>query len=162
MRRSALGSAQKLERRNGALVAIPHVVAKTGYKASNAYGSRASFTAETTSAFFQSKVLGAARDVSCRGRKSLMPYDPNAPRNRPRESLRSVHGQRFGPACPEQRKRERYRGASSISLADGSIHQPWRTTNQIMRPTAAVVATTGLDNPGISSVIARREHARQR
>lgn len=120
------------------------------------------FAAETTSSFFQSKVLGAARDVSRCGRKSLMPYDPNAPRNRPRESLRNVPGQRFGPADAEIRKRERYRGASTVSLADGSIREPWRTTNQTMAPSAALVATAGLDNPGISSTIARRVHARQR
>jgi hypothetical protein len=91
-----------------------------------------------------------------------MPYAPDAPRNRPRGSLQNTIGRRFGPSCAATLKRERYRGASSISLADGSIHEPWRTTNQVMVPSQRVVQTTGLDNPGISSTIAKRVHASQR
>lgn len=147
-------------------MAIPHYVKKTGYRAANAYGARPVFVAETTSASAQQKVLGAARDAGGRGkgtaRKALMPYAPDAPRNRPRGSLQNTIGHRFGPSCAATLKRERYRGASSISLADGSIHEPWRTTNQVMVPSQRVVQTTGLDNPGISSTIAKRVHASQR
>ena len=71
------------------------------------------------------------------------------------------------PSCAATLRRgERYRGASSISFAPPPRRRvdarAWRTTNQAMRPRASVVATTGLDNPGISSSLAKRVHASQR
>ena len=142
-------------------MAISHAHTPTGYKSPNAYGARAVFSAETTSKFFQTKVLGAAAATS--GAKKLMPYAPDAPRNRPKETLTNDVGHRFGPSTVTKR-RERYRGASSITFGDASRMrpEPWRTTNDVMRARAAIVATTGLDNPGISAAIAKRVHAAQR
>jgi hypothetical protein len=164
-RESTLGSARRLERRGGTLVAVPHVVTRTGFKAPDAPGASAVFSAETTSAYFQHKVLGAVSRVSGDGRagKALMPYDPDAPRNRPRESVRNTVGRRFGPSCAATLGRgERYRGASTVTLASSDARErasAWRTTNQVMYPRASVVETTGLDNPGISSAVAKRARA---
>jgi hypothetical protein len=162
-----LGSARRLERRGGGLVAVPHVVKKTGFKARDAYGARPVFQSETTTGYFQKAVLGAATSTRVDGGKALMPYHPDAPRNRPRESVRNTISRRFGPSCAATLRRgERYRGASSISFAPPPRRRvdarAWRTTNQAMRPRASVVATTGLDNPGISSSLAKRVHASQR
>lgn len=166
-RESTLGSARRLERRGGTLVAVPHVVTRTGCPAPDARGARADFCAETTSAYFQNKVLGAVTRVSGDGRagKALVPYDPDAPRNRPRESVRTAIGRRFGPSRAATLGRgERYRGASTVTLASTSDARvlKWRTTNQVMRPRASDVATTGLDNPGISSAVATRARAARR
>jgi hypothetical protein len=137
-------------------VAIAHHITPTGYKCANA---RPVLCPETTSKFFQTKVLGAASATA--GAKKLMPYAPDAPRNRPKETLTNDIGHRFGPSAVT-RRRERYRGASSITFGDASRSEPWRTTNDVMRARAAIVATTGLDNPGISAAIAKRVHASQR
>lgn len=161
-RESTLGSARRLERRGGTLVAVPHVVTRTGFNAPDARGASADFCAETTSAYFQNKVLGAVTRVSGDGRagKALVPYDPDAPRNRPRESVRNTVGRRFGPSCAATLRRgERYRGASTIKLASSDARASQWRTNQVMRPRASVVATTGLDNPGISSAVATRARA---
>ena len=47
-----LGSATKLVKVGGELVAVSHEVAKTGYKADNAYGAKSVFTGETTKGFY--------------------------------------------------------------------------------------------------------------
>ena len=122
---------------------------------------------EGRAAWLLGAVLGAATSTRVDGGKALMPYHPDAPRNRPRESVRNTIGRRFGPSCAATLRRgERYRGASSISFAPPPRRRvdarAWRTTNQAMRPRASVVATTGLDNPGISSSLAKRVHAFQR
>ena len=57
----------------------------------------------------QTKVL---TDVST---KKLMPYHPNAPRNRPPETLRNVPGKRFGLNVTRDSK-ETYRGSSQACV----------------------------------------------
>jgi len=163
-----LGSVQRLERRGGQIIAVTHDVTKTGYKAPNAYGARSVFQSETTSGFSQSKVLGAVASNARGGAKTLMPYTPDAPRNRPVATLRNTIGKRFGPSTSTTRSREPYRGASSITFTDGSSASSrsasrWRTTNQVMRARASVVATVGFEsNPGIRATITRRVHESQR
>lgn len=158
--RSALGSATRIERRGGELVAFAHEIKPSGYKCANAFGARPAFDAQTTSRYFQQKVLGAT--AATRGAKALMPYAPDAARNRPKHTLTNVIGRRFGPSS-ETSARESYRGASSIVFGDRSRCEPWTTTNQAMRARASIVATTGLlTNPGIASAIASRVHAAQR
>lgn len=162
-----MGSVQRLERRGGEIIAVPHDVPKTGYKAPNAYGARSVFQSETTSRFSQGKVLGAVASNARGGAKTLMPYTPDAPRNRPVATLRNTIGKRFGPSTSTTRSREPYRGASSIALTDGSSASAsasrWRTTNQVMRARASVVATVGFEsNPGIRATITRRVHESQR
>ncbi|EFJ38731.1 hypothetical protein SELMODRAFT_402870 [Selaginella moellendorffii] len=76
---------------SGDLYAIPHKTIKTGYKAPNSYAFHPVFQDETTNSFFQGQIqkIGEASDLSC---KKLMPYYPNAPRNRKPEVMRSHVG----------------------------------------------------------------------
>ena len=90
--RSNLNSAKKMIKQGGEWVVAPHVVPPTGFKAPNAYGATPVFDGMTTNKYFQSKVLTG-------NVKKLMPYYPNAPRNRPPETARPCRGFPFFQAC---------------------------------------------------------------
>ena len=47
-----LGSATKLIKVGGELMAVSHEVPKTGYKSENAYGAKSVFIGETTKGFY--------------------------------------------------------------------------------------------------------------
>ena len=79
--RSNLNSARSLVKQGGEWVAMPHSLPATGFRAPNAYGATPVFDGMTTNKHFQSKVLTG-------NVKILMPYYPNAPRNRPPETAR--------------------------------------------------------------------------
>lgn len=82
---SPLGSAVGLTRQAGELVAVAFPTPKTGYKNPMAYGAKPTFTSEVTTKYFVKKVRAAA-ESTCEDKK-LMPYHPNAPRNRPRQTV---------------------------------------------------------------------------
>eukprot|EP00882_Tetradesmus_deserticola_P027998 GHRQ01031157.1.p2 GENE.GHRQ01031157.1~~GHRQ01031157.1.p2 ORF type:complete len:113 (+),score=19.29 GHRQ01031157.1:1918-2256(+) len=67
----------------GELVAVAHPQHKAGYKNPMAYGAKPKLSAEVTSRYFV-KMVRAAADSTCE-KKVLMPYRPDAPRNRPKE-----------------------------------------------------------------------------
>jgi hypothetical protein len=142
---------------------LPHKLKKTGYKAPNAYGARPLFTGETTNRHFQKGILtaGTGKGAQCLFGKKLEPYSPNAPRNRPKETLLNVVGNRhkLHPCI----KTETYRGSSQVRLADGDPEstRPWKTTNQVFNACAQVQDTVGLANSGISSTIAHIMHKQQ-
>jgi len=157
----AIGSAVKLIKQGGELVAIPHHVKPTGYKAPNAYGAKAIFSAETTNSFYQGKVKKVGEDNGAD--KKLMPYYPNAPRNRPAETMENTPGQRFG-FKPTRDTKEAYRGSSQITFNDGDpdSSRPWKTTNQVYSECALGVNKPGLANQGISADVAKNMHQKQR
>mmetsp|Transcript_8215 Transcript_8215/g.27297 ORF Transcript_8215/g.27297 Transcript_8215/m.27297 type:complete len:167 (-) Transcript_8215:821-1321(-) len=160
-----IGSAKALIKQGGELVAVAHKVPKTGYKANNAYGAKAIFQAETTNSFYQGKVRKVGEGTG-QGKK-LMPYYPNAPRNRPAETMENTPGKRFGfkaKGGKEATVTESYRGSSQVALRDGDPDstRPWKTTNQVFSECAQVTDTTGLSNQGISAEVARTMHAKQR
>jgi len=156
-----VGSAVRLVKQGGELVAIPHYVKPSGYKAPNAYGAKAIFTGDTTNDFYQGKVrkVGENNDSN----KKLMPYYPNAPRNRPAETMENHPGQRFGLKVTRDTQ-ETYRGSSQINFNDGDpdSSRPWKTTNQLYAECAQGVDKPGLANQGISSDLAKGMHAKQR
>ena len=154
---------------------------KTGYKATNAYGSRSIFEGKTyvaagrarpaaradrpartrltppparpaaprrTTGDFQSRV----RKVGDENSKSLMPYHPNASRNRPEKTLQNTVGKRFVS----------WRNQSQVVIKDGDPDsvRPQRTTNQVYN--AGLTEVIGLSNQGISAEIAKTLHAKQR
>eukprot|EP00245_Coleochaete_scutata_P005443 TRINITY_DN18969_c0_g1_i1.p1 TRINITY_DN18969_c0_g1~~TRINITY_DN18969_c0_g1_i1.p1 ORF type:complete len:181 (+),score=27.82 TRINITY_DN18969_c0_g1_i1:162-704(+) len=143
-----LGSTVKLIKHAGEAIAITHPVPKTGYKAPNAYGVRPIFEDATTTATFQKSV----QKVGDENVKKLMPYHPNASRNRPPTTLANVVGCRNNPN----------RNASQILLRDGDpdSRKVSKTTNQVFMDYEC--ETTGMSNQGISSEIAKMMHQRQR
>ncbi|KAK9818340.1 hypothetical protein WJX72_010958 [[Myrmecia] bisecta] len=155
----ALGSAVGLYKVAGELTARPHAIPKTGYKAKNAYGSRPVFQDETTNKWFQKSVRAVGEGVGLH--KKLEPYAANAPRNRPKETMENIVGNRhkLHPII----KHEKYRGSSQVKLVDGApvSSNPWKTTNQVFAECAQVQNTVGLANPGISSDIAKGMHKKQ-
>eukprot|EP00877_Chromochloris_zofingiensis_P000226 jgi/Chrzof1/10203/Cz04g32170.t1 len=159
LRPCPLGSALGLTRQAGELVAVAYSSPKTGYKNPNAYGARPVFNGETTNQQFIKRVRAAADSAA--PKKKLMPYQPNAPRNRPKESLRNIIGRRYGPH-PTTRT-ERYKGESHVTFhdADPESRKPWKTTNQVFSACAQVQDIVGLSNAGISSDVAMRMHKTQ-
>lgn len=153
-----LNSAKRLQKQGGEWVAEPHQVPKTGYKAPNAYGATPVFDGMTTNKSFQSRVLTSVGVTD----KKLCPYYPNAPRNRPPETLTNIPGKRFGLHVTRDSK-ETYRGSSKVKLADGDVtsKRPWKTTNQVFSECALVADTVGLSNQGISADVARTMHVHQ-
>mmetsp|Transcript_26689 Transcript_26689/g.32403 ORF Transcript_26689/g.32403 Transcript_26689/m.32403 type:complete len:172 (-) Transcript_26689:455-970(-) len=141
-------SAQKTAKRQGDVIAIVHPVAKTGYKAENAYGAKAIFEDETTTGHYHSMV----QKVGDENQKKLMPYHPNASRNRPGGTLSNTVGRRFNPA----------RNASQISFRDGDPDSlcPPKTTSQVYSDINLNVV--GLSNQGISAEISKSVHQKQR
>ena len=59
-------------KRGGEWVAVCHEVAKTGYKAKNAYGAKSIFYGETTNSYFQNGVKHVGSGSG--SQKKLMPY----------------------------------------------------------------------------------------
>ena len=159
--RSALGSARKLVKQGGEWVAIAHKVPKTGFKADNAYGAKPPFSGMTTNKSFQRSVrtVGSQQGPTS---KKLMPYYPNASRNRPKETMENTPGQRFGFKASASRH-EAYRGSSQVKFADGDprSNRRWKTTNQVFSECAMVTNTIGLNNQGISADVARAMHEKQ-
>ncbi len=153
-----LGSAKKMVKRGGEWVAVCHEVAKTGYKAKNAYGAKSIFYGETTNSYFQNGVKHVGSGSG--SQKKLMPYYPNASRNRPKETMENITGSRFGT---QLNSIEPYRGSSVVTLRDGDPEssRTWKTTNQIFSECALVSDTIGLSNQGISSQVARDMHKKQ-
>mmetsp|Transcript_29830 Transcript_29830/g.41246 ORF Transcript_29830/g.41246 Transcript_29830/m.41246 type:complete len:175 (-) Transcript_29830:172-696(-) len=142
-------SATMTAKRQGEVIAIAHDVAKTGYKADNAYGAKAIFEDETTTGYYQGRVqkVGEQND-----KKKLMPYHPNASRNRPGETLSNTIGRRFNAS----------RNASQLVLRDGdpdSLCAP-KTTSKVYSEYSLNVV--GMGNQGISSEVAKMVHAKQR
>mmetsp|Transcript_31774 Transcript_31774/g.101240 ORF Transcript_31774/g.101240 Transcript_31774/m.101240 type:complete len:155 (+) Transcript_31774:141-605(+) len=145
------GSCVAIVSQGGEKIGICHPVKKTGYKAPNAYGAKKPFDGSTTKGHFDSKVRKVGEDTS----KKLMPYSPNAPRNRPKETLTNTRGPRFRPD----------RNNSQIILMDGHPDSlvPPKTTNMVFQASIAKYSdNVGLANPGISAVIAREAHKQQR
>ncbi|KAK3241624.1 hypothetical protein CYMTET_48628 [Cymbomonas tetramitiformis] len=144
---SNTNSSMKTAKRQGDVIAVAHDVQKTGYKANNAYGAKAIFEDETTTAYHSSTV----QKVGDADKKKLMPYHMNASRNRPGETLSNTVGRRFHPA----------RNSSQVMLRDGdpdSLSAP-KTTTQVYSDINHNVV--GLGNQGISSDVARLVHAKQ-
>eukprot|EP00882_Tetradesmus_deserticola_P023416 GHRQ01025480.1.p1 GENE.GHRQ01025480.1~~GHRQ01025480.1.p1 ORF type:complete len:171 (+),score=26.29 GHRQ01025480.1:1254-1766(+) len=83
LRPCLLGSGVGMTRQAGELVAVAHPQHKAGYKNPMAYGAKPKLSAEVTSRYFV-KMVRAAADSTCE-KKVLMPYRPDAPRNRPKE-----------------------------------------------------------------------------
>jgi len=157
----ALGSAQKMVKRGGEWVAIAHKMEKTGFKATNAYGSKKNFSGLTTNREFQGsvKVVGTGTHEKS-GTKKLMPYKANASRNRPKETMKNTVGRRFGVGSVS--KTESYRGSSQVQLKDGDPRGNfWKTTNQAYNECAQVKDTIGLSNMGISAQVAKNAHKMQ-
>lgn len=157
-----LGTAKLLVKQGGELVAVPHAVKKTGYKAPNAYGAKDIFNGETTNGFYQKKVRKVGEGSTTKTKK-LMPYHPLASRNRPKESMENYTGTRFGLKVTRDSV-ETYRGSSQVVLADGhpDSSKPWKTTNQAYSENKEAVNKTGLANQGIFSDAAKITHTRQR
>lgn len=147
-------------KRGGEWVAVCHEVAKTGYKAKNAYGAKSIFYGETTNSYFQNGVKHVGSGSG--SQKKLMPYYPNASRNRPKETMENITGTRFN-TCQSKKSVETYRGSSVVTLRDGDPEssRTWKTTNQIFSECALVSNTIGLSNQGISSQVARDMHKKQ-
>ena len=148
-------------KRGGEWVAIAHKMEKTGFKATNAYGSKKNFSGLTTNREFQGsvKVVGAGANEKS-GKKKLMPYKPNASRNRPKETMKNTVGRRFGVGSVS--KTESYRGSSQVQLKDGDPRGNfWKTTNQAYNECAQVKDTIGLSNMGISAQVAKNAHKMQ-
>ena len=142
----------------GELVAIPHYIKPTGWKAPNAYGSKVVFDGATTKSTFDAKVRKVGEgEVE---KKKLMPYHPLASRNRPKSQVENVEGSRF--AVPKGAV-ERYRNSSQVDLSDGhpDSRKPWRTTNQMYRQPKHA-GKTGMDNNGIFAEAAQLTHRKQR
>ncbi|KAA6422401.1 MAG: PF05951 family [Trebouxia sp. A1-2] len=161
-----LGSGTVQFKMAGEVLVKPHESVKTGYKAPNAYGAKPIFSDETTNKHYQKMVhaVGAGQGTH----KKLEKYHPNAPRNRPKETMENVVGNRhkLHPCI----KHEKYRGSSQIRFSDGDpdSRRPWKTTNQACKldPTvfskcAQVQDTVGLANCGISSSVAKDMHKKQ-
>ncbi|GMH36398.1 hypothetical protein BSKO_04266 [Bryopsis sp. KO-2023] len=164
MRDCHLASARGLIRVAGELVAIPHHIEKTGYKAKNSYGAKAVFSGETTNRFFQKsvKTVGEGQCIkTATVKKKLMPYSVKASRNRPKETMENTVGTRFDihPSI----KHEEYRGSSRVKLqgATPDANSGWKTTNQVFAECTQIHDTVGLANPGISSDVAKRMHKKQ-
>ena len=103
---------------------------------------------DRTTGDFQNRV----RKVGDENSKSLMPYHPNASRNRPEKTLQNTVGKRFVS----------WRNQSQVVIKDGdpdSVRPP-RTTNQVYD--AGLTEVIGLSNQGISAEIAKTLHAKQR
>uniref|UniRef100_A0A7S0WNU4 Uncharacterized protein n=1 Tax=Pyramimonas obovata TaxID=1411642 RepID=A0A7S0WNU4_9CHLO len=135
-------------KRQGEVIAVCHPLQKTGYKAPNAYGAKAIFEGETTTDHFSGRV----RKVGDENKKKLMPYHPNASRNRPGETLSNTVGRRFLSN----------RNVSQIVLRDGdpdSLCAPKTTSKVYSEYNLNVV---GMGNQGISSEVAKVIHAKQR
>ncbi|EFJ31411.1 hypothetical protein SELMODRAFT_408000 [Selaginella moellendorffii] len=137
---------------SGDLYAIPHKTIKTGYKAPNSYAFHPVFQDETTNSFFQGQIqkIGEASDLSC---KKLMPYYPNAPRNRKPEVMRSHVGVQ-NMDC---------RNASYLAncLCDGNpkhMKTP-KTTNQLYMNYKCEIV--GMGNRRIAAERTRRMHRMQ-
>ncbi|GAQ82541.1 hypothetical protein KFL_001150020 [Klebsormidium nitens] len=145
-----LGSTQSLVRRGGDIIAIAHPLPKTGYKAPNAYGAKPIFQDATTTGSAQK----AVQKVGDEKKKQLMPYAPNASRNRPAETRTNTVGRRTIST----------RNASQVRLADGDpdSRRPSKTTNQVYSEGILKTDVIGLSNQGISAEIARNMHAKQR
>ena len=155
---SPLGTGTRLVRVGGELVAIPHYIKPTGWKAPNAYGSKVVFDGATTKSTFDAKVRKVGEgEVE---KKKLMPYHPLASRNRPKSQVENVVGSRF--AVPKGAV-ERYRNSSQVDLSDGhpDSRKPWRTTNQMYRQPKHA-GKTGMDNNGIFAEAAQLTHRKQR
>eukprot|EP00217_Crustomastix_stigmatica_P008655 CAMPEP_0183803456 /NCGR_PEP_ID=MMETSP0803_2-20130417/33020_1 /TAXON_ID=195967 /ORGANISM="Crustomastix stigmata, Strain CCMP3273" /LENGTH=196 /DNA_ID=CAMNT_0026048195 /DNA_START=37 /DNA_END=624 /DNA_ORIENTATION=- len=149
-----IGSARKLIRQGGELVAVAHPVKKTGYKAPNAYGAKAVFAGETTNNFYNGKVRKVGEETD-KANKKLMPYYPNASRNRPAETMENTPGQRFG-FKPTRGGAESYRGSSQVKFtdADPESKRPWETTYQVFNNSALSAPTVGQSNQGIAADVA--------
>ncbi|WIA09036.1 hypothetical protein OEZ85_008450 [Tetradesmus obliquus] len=158
LRSCPLGSAVGIARQAGELVAIAYPQPKAGYKNPMAYGAKPKLSTEVTSRHFV-KMVRAAADSTCE-KKVLMPYRPNAPRNRPKETLSNTIGKRYGT---HPTSTEHYKGESHVKLsdADPESRKPWKTTNMVFQASAQVTDVVGLANAGISSDIARRMHKQQ-
>ncbi|DBA72785.1 hypothetical protein WJX79_005325 [Trebouxia sp. C0005] len=154
-----LGSGTVQFKMAGEVLVKPHESVKTGYKAPNAYGAKPIFSDETTNKHYQKMVhaVGAGQGTH----KKLEKYHPNAPRNRPKETMENVVGNRhkLHPCI----KHEKYRGSSQIRFSDGDpdSRRPWKTTNQVFSKCAQVQDTVGLANCGISSSVAKDMHKKQ-
>eukprot|EP00879_Flechtneria_rotunda_P005517 GHRR01005810.1.p1 GENE.GHRR01005810.1~~GHRR01005810.1.p1 ORF type:complete len:180 (+),score=49.49 GHRR01005810.1:523-1062(+) len=157
LRPCLLGSAVGLTRQAGELVALAYPTPKTGYKNPCSYGAKPVFSGETTTKYFVKKVRAAA-DSTCE-RKKLMNYHPNAPRNRPKETLSNIIGKRYGVHLTTSTE-PHYKGESQVKLqdADPESRKPWKTTNQVFQASSQVTDLVGLANAGISSDMARRMH----
>ncbi|CAK0751284.1 hypothetical protein CVIRNUC_002056 [Coccomyxa viridis] len=146
-----LGSAARLEKRFNEIVAIPVL----GLRARHAHDNKSVLSAETTNKYFQNKIMHQT------SRKKLEPYYPNAPRNRPKETLHTIVGNRFKlhPCI----KHETYRGSSKIRFSDGNPDalRPWKTTNQVFAECMLVQDTVGMANSGISSDVAKYMRRKQ-
>ena len=155
----ALGSAKKLKYEGGRVVAVPHPVKKSGYKAVNAYGASSVFESETTNKYFQSRVRTVGNRTD---KKKLMPYEANAPRNRPKGTMENTPGKRFGFA-PSSTRAEKYRGSSQVVFNDGdpTSKQPWKTTSQTFHEGAHKQRATGIDNQGIFADVSKEMHQKQ-
>eukprot|EP00882_Tetradesmus_deserticola_P016351 GHRQ01017459.1.p1 GENE.GHRQ01017459.1~~GHRQ01017459.1.p1 ORF type:complete len:174 (+),score=48.25 GHRQ01017459.1:1757-2278(+) len=155
---SLLGSGVGMTRQAGELVAVAHPQHKAGYKNPMAYGAKPKLSAEVTSRYFV-KMVRAAADSTCE-KKVLMPYRPDAPRNRPKEILSNIPGKRYGTHPTSS---EHYKGESQLKLsdADPESRKPWKTTNMVFQTSAQVTDVVGLANAGISSNIAKRMHKKQ-
>jgi len=135
-------------KRQGEVIAVSHAQQLTGYKAPNAYGAKAIFEDETTTGYFSGRV----RKVGETNTKKLMPYHPNASRNRPGETLSNTVGRRFLAN----------RNVSQVVLRDGdpdSLCAPMTTSKVYSEYKLNVV---GMGNQGISSEVAKAVHAKQR
>ena len=145
-------------KRGGEWVAVCHEVAKTGYKAKNAYGAKSIFYGETTNSYFQNGVKHVGSGSG--SQKKLMPYYPNASRNRPKETMENITGTRFN-TCQSKKSVETYRGSSVVTLRDGDPEssRTWKTTNQIFSECALVSDTIGLE-PG-NQLPGRQGHAQE-
>ena len=123
-------------------MAVCYEVPKTGYKAKNAYGAKSIFYGETTNSYFQNglKHVGSGSG----SQKKLMPYYPNASRNRPKETMENITGTRFGTCSTSI---EPYRGSSVVALRDGDPEssRTWKTTNQIFSECALVSGEASLE-----------------
>jgi len=145
---SNTNSAMRTAKRQGDIIAIVHPTPKTGYKAPNAYGSKAVFEDQTTTDYYHSRVA----KVGDENQKKLMPYEPNASRNRPGDTLSNNVGRRFNAS----------RNKSQIAFRDGdpdSLIAP-KTTSQVYSDINLNVV--GLANQGISAEKARSVHQKQR
>mmetsp|Transcript_37025 Transcript_37025/g.104540 ORF Transcript_37025/g.104540 Transcript_37025/m.104540 type:complete len:183 (+) Transcript_37025:189-737(+) len=159
LRKCGLGSATGMVKMGGELVAYTYPQQKTGYKAPNAYGARPVFTSSTTNRECQ-KSIKTAGQTGATGKK-LMPYYPNASRNRPKETMENIVGKHY--QTPTTCKTETYRGMSHLQLHDGDIEstRAWKTTNQVFSECTEVQSTVGLSNPGIASDVAVSTHRKQ-
>lgn len=142
-------SAVVTAKRQGEVIAIAHHTKKTGYKADNAYGAKAIFDDETTSGYYAGRVQKVGEQAD---KKKLMPYHPNASRNRPGETLSNTTGRRFNTN----------RNASQIILRDGDPDSlcPPKTTSKVY--SEYQVNVVGMGNQGISSEVSKLVHAKQR